>query len=74
MFEELVCSILEIEPDELTDQVSQSTVANWSSLAHINLITALEEAFGVSFTTQEILTIKSVGGARALLRAKGAAV
>ncbi len=74
MFEELVCSVLEIEPSELSDQSSQATLGSWSSLAHINLITTLEEAYGVTFTTQEIVAIKSVGNVRSLLRAKGAAV
>ncbi len=74
MFEELFCSILELDPAQFDDQVSQASVGTWSSLAHINLVTALEEAYGVSFTTQEILAMKSVGNARALLRDKGVAV
>ncbi len=74
MFEELFCSILELDPAQLDDQVSQASVGTWSSLAHINLVTALEEAYGVSFSTREILAMKSVGNARALLRAKGAVV
>ncbi len=74
MFEELFCSILELEPSQLDDQVSQASIGTWSSLAHINLVTALEEAYGVSFTTQEILAMKSVGNARTLLREKGVAL
>ncbi len=74
MFEELFCNILELEPSQLDDQVSQTSVGTWSSLAHINLVTALEEVYGVSFTTHEILAMKSVGYARTLLREKGVVV
>ncbi len=72
--EQIFCSILEISPSDLRDESSQATLANWSSLAHLSLITALEERYGISFSTQEILGTKSFGNLRALLRAKGAAL
>ncbi len=72
--EELVSSILEVAPAELTDQVSRSNLSNWSSLAHINLISALEEVYDVRFSTAEINDLKTLGEVRQLLRRKGAAV
>ena len=72
--EELIGAVLDVPAATLDNAVRQSDVPNWSSLAHINLVTALEETYGVSFTTDEIQTLTSVGAARQLLRGKGAAV
>ena len=72
--EEILGSILEVSPLELGDHSGQQTLQNWSSFAHINIILAVEDAYGVSFTTKEIQTLKSVGEIRQLLRNKGAVV
>ena len=72
--EEILGSILEISPLELGDHSGQQTVQNWSSFAHINIILALESTYGVSFSTKEIQTVKSIGEIRQVLRNKGAVV
>jgi len=36
-------------------------VPGWDSLAHINLIVAVEKAFRVSFTTKEVRGLANVG-------------
>ncbi len=72
--EQIFSGVLDISPLDLNDSLSQENTASWSSLAHISLITALEERYGLSFTTREILTCKSLGSMRELLRAKGAAL
>lgn len=46
-----------LEPD-----ASPSTVAGWDSLAHMELILAVERAFSVRFTTAEIMTVETLGG------------
>jgi acyl carrier protein len=72
--EELFGSILDLDPASLTDTTQQAAIKAWDSMTHINLIAALEETYGVQFSTQEIQEIKSLGAARLLLRQKGAAV
>lgn len=72
--EELFASILEVSPIELTDASSQASLRSWDSLAHINVISALEEVYSVHFSTDEIQSIKSVGDARRLLSTKGVTV
>ena len=44
---------------ELPEQLSQDTCARWTSLYHLTLVVALEEHFGVSFTTDEIVGMTS---------------
>jgi acyl carrier protein len=51
------------EDDEI--EVGRTTTANdvdgWDSLSHINLIVAVENAFGIIFTKKELLGFKNVG-------------
>ncbi len=72
--EELFGSILDIDPHELSDATSQTALASWDSMTHINLITAMEEVYSVAFSLDEIQAITSLGDARQMLRRKGAAV
>lgn len=72
--EDLLGDILDLHPAELTDDLTQSVVQRWDSLAHINIILGLEEIYGVTFSTEEIPAIKSLGDMRRLLRLKGVAV
>jgi acyl carrier protein len=50
---------LMLDEAELPEVLSQDTCARWTSLYHLTLIVALEEHFGVSFTTEEIISMTS---------------
>jgi acyl carrier protein len=52
----------------ITDELSTSTYAGWNSLAQVNLIMALEEEFGIQFTTEEVTALNSVAAIREALR------
>ena len=42
-------------------KLSLGDLEGWDSLAHLNLLLAVEEAFEVKFTLEEMSEIKSVG-------------
>lgn len=44
---------------EVPDDLSQETFKKWDSLRHLNLVVALEEEFGVTFTAGDISTLTS---------------
>ncbi len=46
----------------LTRESNNSNVKGWDSLAHMNLILAIEQQFGISFTLRELEELKNVGG------------
>jgi acyl carrier protein len=69
--EELFCEVVEIPPSALSENTGRANTQSWSSLAHINLITTLEEVYAVVFTTQEIQAINTFGDLCRLLREKG---
>ena len=57
----------------LTRQSNAETVPDWDSLAHVNLITAIEKRFKVKFALGELQGLKHVGDLLNLLAQKLAA-
>jgi len=56
------------------DSLTPKDVPEWDSMNYLLFIAALEEAYGVSFTMDEVLTAGSLGELRKFLAAKGAPV
>jgi len=56
----------------LRDGMTFSDIHGWDSLAHMNLINALEAEFGLKFSVRELMKMKSVGTIRQVLTAKAA--
>lgn len=54
----------------ITPETNASTIADWDSYNHINLIVALETRFEVSFTTKEIGSMTCVEDLLSLLDGK----
>jgi MbtH protein len=66
----LVADVLGVEPAELTDATAAATEDRWTSLKHIELVTTLEDVFGVSFSHKEIRTMTSLAVIRKTLHDK----
>ena len=49
---------------------SAETIEGWDSLAHINLVTSVEQEFGVRFALGELQSLKNVGDMVDLMQAK----
>jgi len=52
---------LAVEDLVLTDETTADDVEEWDSLSHVQLVVALEKAFGIKFTSREILSWDNVG-------------
>ena len=59
--EEIFREELEIEDLELNDETTAEDVEGWDSLSNIQLVAAMEEAFGIEFSSREILSWDNVG-------------
>jgi len=57
----------------LTPESNASTVEDWDSLAHVNIVTAVERRFKIRFALGELQELKDVGGMVELIRKKLAA-
>lgn len=55
----IMSGVLEVDPGTIGDHATPENVARWDSLNHLRLISALEDAFGISFTTREASGIDS---------------
>jgi acyl carrier protein len=55
----------------ILDNMSSADIDGWDSFAHINLIVAIEEEFGVSITTSEMGLMHQIGDILNLLNEKG---
>jgi acyl carrier protein len=71
MLHDVVAGFLRVPVSSISDASSPENLRRWDSLRHLDLMTAIEDAYGVRFSTAEILRAKSVGEVRRLLREKG---
>jgi long-chain acyl-CoA synthetase len=55
---------------ELSEFSTPADVAGWDSLAHLQFVVALEEAFGVRLDPADIIRIDSIGEAERIVRGK----
>ena len=59
--EKVFREVFEIPDLKIKSEMVADDVEGWDSMAHINLIYALEKEFGIKFKTSEIGGIKNVG-------------
>ena len=58
---EIFVDILDSEEVALTEETCSDDIDEWDSLSHIQLIVAIEKAFGLKFKAQEMLSWNNVG-------------
>jgi len=73
-FEDWVAAILEIPPGEVTDDLGPATHGGWTSLRHVQLVSAAQRRYDVRLSAREIRSVRCVGDLRISLRHKGAPV
>ena len=70
----LLADTLDINPDEVTPELSSATLESWDSFAHLQIILALEGEYGVQFDPQRIPDLTSVAKLQSALTEKGVAL
>lgn len=68
---EVVARALRVPATSVSDESSPATLRRWDSLRHLELMTQIEDAYGVRFSTADMVRAQSVGQIRCLLREKG---
>lgn len=56
----------------VTDSLTAAAVPMWDSLSNINMIVAVEKAFGVKFSIKDVRALKNVGELIELIKRKAA--
>ena len=67
----LLCDFFNLPPEIRREDVSQSAIEAWDSLAMVQLIADLQGTFAVEFELDEIGTLRSYDEIRSVLKKKG---
>lgn len=57
----IVKKCLQDESLELRDDMSAATVSTWTSMAFMQMLTDIENEFGIKFKMMELLRLKTMG-------------
>ncbi|GAC1460220.1 MAG: hypothetical protein PVSMB4_19220 [Ktedonobacterales bacterium] len=68
---EVVATTFDVDPQQISAEASNQTVASWTSLGHLRLMANLEQAFGVRFTMEEMTAMSNVQAIEDVLAARG---
>ncbi len=69
--EDIFRDVLNDDRLSLTGDTIQAELPGWDSLAQVNALFAVEERFGVRFSTREFQRIRTIGDLAQSLTAKG---
>ena len=69
--ESIFNSMFGAEKIQFDDGLSPDKVELWDSISHMELISKIEEAFGISFDAGEIASMDNVGEIKKILRKHG---
>jgi acyl carrier protein len=69
--EEVFQEVFDDEHLMLTDATTAQNIPAWDSVAHINLMFSIEQAFGVHFSGNELAEFNNIGELKAFLMSKG---
>lgn len=59
--EAIVAEVFDLDEAEVKDDLTPETVDGWDSLAHLRLVTTVEQELGIKFSMNEVESIDSVG-------------
>lgn len=68
--EEVFRQVFDNEALELRDQMKAADIEGWDSVAHINLMFGIEQAFGIRFKGNELADMKNIGELKDFLAGK----
>lgn len=69
-----MAAVLGVPAEALIDEASPETVSDWDSMAHLNVVMALESEFGVSLSAEDALEMRNVAAIRRVLQIRGVAL
>jgi acyl carrier protein len=70
-YTQVFMTVFQVKEEALGAEFTFSNVEMWDSLAHMTLITKLEETFGIMFDTEDILSYGSFLNGKKILEKYG---
>jgi acyl carrier protein len=68
----ILADTLGVDLGALNEETSMENTPAWDSVAHLNLVLSLEQAFGRRFSPEEFMQMQSVAAIERALTAHGA--
>ena len=68
---QIFADALAIAPELVSDELTYQSIPQWDSVAHMTLIAAVEDEYGIMLDTDDIIDMSSVGKAKAILQKYG---
>jgi acyl carrier protein len=68
---QVMADVFAVTPESINETASVDTLDKWDSLNHLTLVLALEEAFNVSFTEEQIVEMLNYPLLKAVLEENG---
>lgn len=59
--ETIIADVLRVPPETLTPELSVGEIQEWSSIAQLAIVAALEERLGVEIPLEDLFELTSVG-------------
>jgi acyl carrier protein len=66
----VILAELDLEEWEINEDTTATMVPGWDSLSHARIISAVEDAYSIRFSTSEIMRLKTIGDLQALVLSK----
>ena len=66
----IIAEVLDLPALELTPETTAANVEGWDSLAHINIVVAIEQHYKIKFALGELQTLRNVGEMAELIQRK----
>ncbi|UCF19808.1 MAG: acyl carrier protein [Gemmatimonadota bacterium] len=70
--EQIIGRIFGVNPGKIDDTTSNTTLEEWDSMGHVNLIMELESTYGVSLSPDDALQMTNVATIKRILQSRGA--
>lgn len=67
----VIAETLGIGPSLVTEDLTYNSIKEWDSIAHMALITALEDNYGIMIETEDVIDMSSVAKAKQILAKYG---
>lgn len=58
---EIIAGVLKVAPEQITPELSVGDIPEWSSMAQMSIITALQSEFDVEIPMEDLFDLTSVG-------------
>ena len=59
--------VLGLQAERITDDLRYATIPEWDSIAHMSVVAALEDAYGIMIDMDDVIDMSSVGKAREII-------